>query len=122
AGSPPFPSDELKKAGLLEMLRVVREQEPPRPSTRLSTANAVASLSANRGTEPKKLAGMLRNEIDWIVMRSLEKDRARRYDSPAGRGVPPAEIRPAAPGRAGNGLCVYRAHDCRCVNEYLVGR
>ncbi len=84
AGSPPFSGAELKKKGLLEILRVVREEEPPRPSTKLSTADALPSLSANRGTEPKKLAGLLRNELDWIVMKALEKDRSRRYETANG--------------------------------------
>ncbi len=84
AGSPPFSSAELKKKGLLEILRVVREEEPPRPSTKLSTADALPSLSANRGTEPKKLTGLLRNELDWIVMKALEKDRTRRYETANG--------------------------------------
>jgi len=81
AGSPPFRSDELKKAGLMEMLRVVCEAEPPRPSVKLSTASKRASISAERGTEPKKLTGLLRNELDWIVMKALEKDRSRRYET-----------------------------------------
>jgi WD40 repeat protein/serine/threonine protein kinase/tetratricopeptide (TPR) repeat protein len=81
AGSPPFARKELEKKGLLEMLRVVREDEPPRPSTKLSTAEALPSLSADRGTEPRKLTGLLRNELDWIVMKALEKDRARRYET-----------------------------------------
>ena len=84
AGSPPFRSADLKQAGMLEMLRVVREEEPPRPSTKVSTANTLPSISANRGTEPKKLTGLLRNELDWIVMKALEKDRARRYESANG--------------------------------------
>jgi len=84
AGSPPFSSADLKKKGLLEILRVVREEEPPRPSTKLSTADALPSLSANRGTEPKKLTGLLRNELDWIVMKALEKDRTRRYETANG--------------------------------------
>jgi serine/threonine protein kinase/tetratricopeptide (TPR) repeat protein len=83
-GSPPFSKKELEKRGLLEMLRVVREEEPPRPSTRLSTADALPTLSANRGTEPKKLTGLLRNELDWIVMKALEKDRSRRYETANG--------------------------------------
>jgi eukaryotic-like serine/threonine-protein kinase len=83
-GSPPFAPKELEKRGLLEILRVVREEEPPRPSTRLSTADALPSLSASRGTEPKKLTGLLRNELDWIVMKALEKDRARRYETANG--------------------------------------
>ncbi len=84
AGSTPFSGAELKKKGLLEILRVVREEEPPRPSTKLSTADALPSLSANRGTEPKKLTGLLRNELDWIVMKALEKDRTRRYETANG--------------------------------------
>ncbi len=83
-GSPPFSAKELQKKGLLEMLRVVREEEPPRPSTRLSTADALPTLSANRGIEPKKLTGLLRNELDWIVMKALEKDRTRRYETANG--------------------------------------
>ena len=66
------------------MLRVVREEEPPRPSTKLSTADALPTLSANRGTEPAKLAGLLRNELDWVVMKALEKDRTRRYETANG--------------------------------------
>ena len=83
-GSPPFSRKELEKKGLLEILRVVREEEPPRPSTKLSTADALPSLSANRGTEPKKLTGLLRNELDWVVMKALEKDRTRRYETANG--------------------------------------
>ncbi|MFO0935552.1 MAG: serine/threonine-protein kinase [Gemmataceae bacterium] len=80
-GSPPFRPEELEKRGLLEILRVVREEEPPKPSTKLSTADALPSLSAERGTEPKKLTGLLRNELDWVVMKALEKDRSRRYET-----------------------------------------
>jgi serine/threonine protein kinase/tetratricopeptide (TPR) repeat protein len=83
-GTPPFSGEDLKRKGLLEILRVVREDEPPRPSTKLSTADALPSISANRGTEPKKLTGLLRNELDWIVMKALEKDRTRRYETANG--------------------------------------
>ncbi len=83
-GSPPFSRSELERRGFLEMLRVVREEEPPRPSTKLSTAKALASLSANRSTDPGKLTGILRHELDWIVMKSLDKDRSRRYETANG--------------------------------------
>src|SRR5262249_33825454 len=83
-GSPPFSERDLEEQGFLEMLRVVREEEPPRPSTRLSTADALPTLSANRSIESKKLTGLLRNELDWIVMRALERDRARRYETANG--------------------------------------
>jgi serine/threonine protein kinase/tetratricopeptide (TPR) repeat protein len=78
-GSPPFSRKELEKAGMLEMLRVIREEEPSRPSTKLSTAEGLPTLAANRGTEPAKLARLVRGELDWIVMKALEKDRSRRY-------------------------------------------
>jgi WD40 repeat protein/serine/threonine protein kinase len=81
AGSPPFTRKERERAGVLEMLRVVREQEPTRPSTRLSTAEGLPTLAANRGTEPRRLPALVRGELDWIVMKCLEKDRNRRYES-----------------------------------------
>ncbi len=86
-GSTPFTKKDLEKAGLMEMLRVVREVEPPRPSTKLSTADALPTLAANRNTEPKKLTGLLRNELDWVVMKALEKDRTRRYETAAAFAV-----------------------------------
>jgi serine/threonine protein kinase/tetratricopeptide (TPR) repeat protein len=81
AGSPPFSRQELEKAGMLEMLRVIREQEPTKPSTKLSTAEGLPTLAANRGTEPAKLTKLVRGELDWIVMKALEKDRNRRYET-----------------------------------------
>src|SRR5262249_26238865 len=81
AGSTPFSRKELGKAGMLEMLRVIREQEPSKPSTKLSTAEALRTLAAKRGTEPAKLTRLLRGELDWIVMKALEKDRNRRYET-----------------------------------------
>ncbi len=84
AGSPPFTHKEMEKLGLMEIFRVIREQEPPKPSTKLSTADALPTLSASRGTEPKRLTALLRGELDWIVMKALEKDRTRRYETPNG--------------------------------------
>src|SRR5207302_9269100 len=81
AGSPPFTRKELEKAGMLEMLRVIREQEPTKPSAKLSTAEGLPTLAANRGTEPAKLTKLVRGELDWIVMKTLEKDRNRRYET-----------------------------------------
>jgi serine/threonine protein kinase len=84
AGSPPFTRKELTQAGMLEMLRVIREQEPAKPSTKLSTAEGLPTLAANRGTEPAKLTRLVRGELDWIVMKALEKDRNRRYETANG--------------------------------------
>jgi WD40 repeat protein/serine/threonine protein kinase len=80
-GTTPFSRKELEEAGMLEMLRVIREEEPSKPSTKLSTVEGLPTLAANRGTEPAKLTRLLRGELDWIVMKALEKDRRRRYDS-----------------------------------------
>jgi serine/threonine protein kinase len=83
-GSPPFTRKELERAGMLEMLRLIREQEPSKPSTKLSTAEGLPTLAANRGTEPKKLTKLIRGELDWIVMKALDKDRNRRYETANG--------------------------------------
>jgi WD40 repeat protein/tetratricopeptide (TPR) repeat protein len=80
-GSPPFSAKELEKAGVLELLRVIREREPPRPSTKLSTAERLPTLAASRGMEPKRLTALVRGELDWIVMKCLEKERSRRYET-----------------------------------------
>jgi hypothetical protein len=71
----------LKGAALLELLRIVREEEPPRPSTRLSTTEELPSIAANRRLEPKKLSGLVRGDLDWIVMKCLEKNRTRRFET-----------------------------------------
>jgi serine/threonine protein kinase/tetratricopeptide (TPR) repeat protein len=84
AGSPPFTKQEFEKIGMLEMLRVIREKEPSKPSTKLSTADGLPSLAANRNTEPAKLTKLVRGELDWIVMKALEKDRNRRYETANG--------------------------------------
>jgi tetratricopeptide (TPR) repeat protein/serine/threonine protein kinase len=83
-GSPPFSRKELEQAGMLEMLRVIREEEPSKPSTKLSTAEGLPTLAANRGTEPAKLTKLVRGELDWIVLKALEKDRNRRYETANG--------------------------------------
>jgi len=86
-GGPPFTRKELEKAGVLEMLRVIREKEPSKPSTKLSTADGLPTLAAKRGTEPAKLTKLVRGELDWIVMKALEKDRSRRYESANGFAI-----------------------------------
>jgi tetratricopeptide (TPR) repeat protein len=78
-GLRPFDDKRLRKAALNEMIRVIREEEPSKPSTRLSTAESLPSLAASRQTEPKRLMAMLRGELDWVVMKCLEKQRDRRY-------------------------------------------
>jgi WD40 repeat protein/serine/threonine protein kinase len=84
-GSTPLERKRLRETALDEVLRIIREEEPPRPSTRLSgSEEALASVSALRRTEPAKLGRSIRGELDWIVMKALEKDRSRRYESASG--------------------------------------
>jgi eukaryotic-like serine/threonine-protein kinase len=80
-GTTPLDKKRLKDAAIQEALRLIREEEPPRPSTRLSTTAQMPSIAANRGLEPKRLTGLVRGELDWIVMKALEKDRNRRYET-----------------------------------------
>jgi serine/threonine protein kinase/tetratricopeptide (TPR) repeat protein len=84
-GSTPLEKVRLKEAALDELLRIIREEDPPKPSTRLSrSGEALATISSRRGTEPAKLGKVLRGELDWIVMKALEKDRTRRYETANG--------------------------------------
>ena len=80
-GETPFDKTRLRSAAIDELLRIIREEEPPRMSMRLSSSETLPDTAVNRGTEPKKLSVLVRGELDWIVMKALEKDRGRRYDS-----------------------------------------
>jgi len=85
-GQTPFDANELMAAGLDTMRRIIREQEPARPSTRLSTLMAaeLTSVARHRHAEPVRLGNLLRGDLDWIVMKALEKDRTRRYETANG--------------------------------------
>jgi serine/threonine protein kinase/WD40 repeat protein len=80
-GTTPVSHRRAKGTGLLEVLRLVREEEPARPSTRLSNGEGLAAIAAARGAAPTRLSKLVRGELDWIVMRALEKDRGRRYET-----------------------------------------
>ena len=86
-GETPLDRKRLHAAAFDEMLRIIREEDPPKPSQRLSTSGTRASVAACRHTEPKKLALLVRGELDWIVMKALEKDRNRRYETANGLGM-----------------------------------
>jgi serine/threonine-protein kinase len=84
-GTTPFPKERFKQAGYDEIRRIIREEEPPRPSTRLSESkDTLPAISARRQMEPARLTKLVRGELDWIVMKALEKDRNRRYDTATG--------------------------------------
>jgi eukaryotic-like serine/threonine-protein kinase len=100
-GSTPVSKEQLKQAAFDEIRRIIREDDPPKPSTRLSESSrhtpcaleaddtrsvptTLASIAAVRSTEPAKLTKLIRGELDWIVMKALEKDRSRRYETANG--------------------------------------
>ncbi len=83
-GSTPLTKQRLKQTPFPELLRLIREEEPPRPSTRLSTTEGLPGVAAARGLDPKRLCGLVRGELDWVVMKCLEKERARRYETANG--------------------------------------
>jgi serine/threonine protein kinase/tetratricopeptide (TPR) repeat protein len=83
-GTTPLERARLRGAALSELLRLIKEEEAPRPSARLSSSQDLPLIAAARSTEPARLSGLVRGEIDWIVMKCLEKDRTRRYDGAGG--------------------------------------
>ena len=83
-GTTPIERQRFREAAWDEIRRMIREEEPPRPSTRLSSTDTLPSLATFRHTEPAKLKKLVRGELDWIVMKALEKDRTRRYETANG--------------------------------------
>jgi serine/threonine protein kinase len=83
-GTTPLERERLREAALNELVRLIKEEEPPRPSVRLSSSNNLPKIAAARKTEPAKLSRLVRGEIDWIVMKCLEKERSRRYETANG--------------------------------------
>ena len=84
-GTTPFDRERLKTVAFDEVRRIIREEQPPRPSTRLSSAtSATTTASLKRGSDPRRLRQLIKGELDWIVMKCLEKDRNRRYESANG--------------------------------------
>jgi serine/threonine protein kinase len=83
-GTTPLERQQLQQAAFDEILRLIKEVEPPRPSVRLSASGSLPSIAAQRSIEPKDLRKSLTGDLDWIVMKSLEKERSRRYDTANG--------------------------------------
>ncbi len=81
-GSTPLDSETIQEHALLRILEIIREQDPPKPSARLSkSGDSIAGVSLSREIEPSRLKAMLSGELDWVVMKAIEKDRDRRYES-----------------------------------------
>jgi eukaryotic-like serine/threonine-protein kinase len=80
-GTTPLEKQRLRQAALSELVRLIKEEEPPRPSVRLSGSGDLPKIAAARKTEPARLSKLVRGEVDWIVMKCLEKDRTRRYQT-----------------------------------------
>ncbi len=83
-GTAPLEQKRLREAALTEMVRLIKEEEAPRPSVRLSSSKNLPKIAAARNTDPGRLSGIVRGELDWIVMKCLEKDRTRRYENASG--------------------------------------
>ena len=84
-GRTPLDAKKLRAAAYAEIQRLIREEEPPKPSTRISTlGDALPDIARQHGTEPLKLGKQVRGDLDWIVMKALEKERARRYETANG--------------------------------------
>ena len=84
AGAQPFAAEELRSSGFDRMRQIIREVDPPRPSTRVAgLGDAAAEVASRRASDARALARSLRGDLDWIVIRAMEKDRTRRYVSPA---------------------------------------
>jgi serine/threonine protein kinase/Tfp pilus assembly protein PilF len=107
-GSPPFTSKELRTAGYDAMMRMIREVEPPKPSTKLSSSDELPSIAANRNLEPKSLRKLVAGELDWIAMKCLEKERGRRYETANGLAMDVQRYLADEPVAAGPPSKVYR--------------
>ncbi len=111
-GKPPFDAKTLLSAGYEEMRRIIREVEPPKPSTRLNTLSQTerTALAKARHIEPEKLRRLVEPDIDWIVMKAIEKDRARRYETANGLALDIQRFLADEPVSAGPPTAAYRFH------------
>jgi len=116
-GTTPFEAERLRGAAFDEMMRIIREEDPPKPSTRISTLGARATeIAKHRQVDPKLLQRSLRGDLDWIVMKALDKDRARRYETANAladelqRDLDHQPVRASPPGTVYRGRKFIRRH------------
>lgn len=86
-GTTPFERKRLRSEAIDQVLKIIREEDPPAPSLRLSTVDSMPEVAACRQIKPDRFRGTVRGELDWIVMKALDKERARRYDSASNFGL-----------------------------------
>lgn len=126
-GSPPIPRQAMTRLAVDEVLKFIRETDPPTPSHKFSSAERRASIAAQRNCEPDRLTRVLQNDLDWIVMKALEKERARRYDSSSALGEDIQRyllgdvVEAAPPSRVYRLTKWYRCHDSRGPRGSRVG-
>src|SRR5262249_1578309 len=121
-GTTPFDRERLKTAAFDEIRRIIREEEPAKPSTRISTVGMAASTgSSNRQRDPQRLSRLLRGELDWIVMKCLEKDRTRRYETAAGLARDIQRYLNAEPVEAGPPSATYKLRKFAYKHRRLFG-
>jgi len=107
-GMTPFDPQQLRGTSYAEIQRIIREETPPRPSTRIISCDKRDSIAAQRKSEPKRLTSLLRDDIDWIVMKAMEKDRTRRYETANGLSFDIARYLKNEPVVAGPPSASYR--------------
>jgi serine/threonine protein kinase len=121
-GSTPMESAEFRKAAYTEVLRKIREEEPPSPSSRLShSKETITTTSEQRRTDPGRLPKLLAGELDWIVMKALEKDRTRRYETANGFARDIERYLSGDPVEAGPPSTTYRLKKFANKNKVLIG-
>jgi serine/threonine protein kinase len=121
-GALPFEAKALRGAGMEGILRVIREQEPPKPSTKIRSMGDVSEVSAkNRKEEPRSFARHLRGELDWITMKALEKDRVRRYGSASEFGADISRYLRKEPVVAGPATAGYRIRKYAARHRIALG-
>jgi tetratricopeptide (TPR) repeat protein len=108
-GTTPISRETLKQAALDEVLRLIREQDAPTPSSRLSTAGGLPGIAANRQTEPARLGRFIRGDLDWITMKALAKERQRRYETASALARDVERFLDHEPVSAGPPTASYRA-------------
>lgn len=108
-GSTPMEKRHFADAAIQEVLRMIREEEPPKPSTKIHSSEQLPSIAALRSSEPLKLERLVRGELDWIVMKALEKDRNRRYGTASDFAADLQRFRNQEPVQAGPPTFSYRA-------------